>query len=151
MKTDEFKSIIQFAIDNEVESYEFYTEVSLLVKDDTLKETFEDLAKEELEHREFLKDFLSSGIKEIKLDEFKDYKIADTIEKPQLSVKMNFQDAISLAVKKEQEAMDMYNGLADICLEEDQRQLFLGLMKMEQMHKAKLEDIYINVAFGEVW
>lgn len=151
MKTDEFKSIIQFAIDNEVESYEFYTEASLLVKDDTLKETFEDLAKEELEHREFLKDFLSSGIKEIKLDEFKDYKIADTIEKPQLSVKMNFQDAISLAVKKEQEAMDMYNGLADICLEEDQRQLFLGLMKMEQMHKAKLEDIYINVAFGEVW
>lgn len=151
MKTDEFKSIIQFAIDNEVESYEFYREASLLVKDETLKETFEDLAKEELEHQEFLKNFLSSGIKEIKLDEFKDYKIADTIEKPQLSVKMDFQDAISLAVKKEQEAMDMYNGLADICLEEDQRQLFLGLMKMEQMHKAKLEDIYINVAFGEVW
>lgn len=151
MKIDEFKSIIHFAIDNEVESYEFYRDAALLVKGPILKETFEDLAHEELTHKEFLKEFLNSGLKEITLDEFSDYKIADTIDKPKLSVDMDFKDAISLAVIREQEAMDMYKELADMVLEEEEKQLFFDLMTMEQMHKAKLEDIYLNVAFGEVW
>lgn len=47
--------------------------------------------------------------------------------------------------------MDMYKNLANICLDEEQKKLFFELMKMEQMHKAKLEDIYVNVAYAEVW
>jgi len=64
---------------------------------------------------------------------------------------MKFADAIGLAIKNEEEAMDMYKNLADICIDEEQRKLFLGLMEMEKMHKAKLEEIYVNVAYAEVW
>lgn len=151
MNTENLIAIIQFAIENEDEAYEFYKDAASLVKDPTLKETFADLADEELEHKKFLNDFLAGDRKEFKLDEFNDYKVAETIEKPKLSVKMNFSDAISLAVKKEEEAMEMYESLAKASLDEDIKELFLNLMKMEQMHKAKLEDIYVNVAFGEVW
>lgn len=151
MNTKNLIAIIQFAIENEDEAYEFYKDAASLVKDPTLKETFADLADEELEHKKFLNDFLAGDRKEFKLDEFNDYKVAETIEKPKLSVKMNFSDAISLAVKKEEEAMEMYESLAKASLDEDIKELFLNLMKMEQMHKAKLEDIYVNVAFGEVW
>lgn len=151
MKINEFVLIIEFAIENEVEAYEFYKDASEIIKDPVLKETFTDLAKEELEHKKFLKEFLSGERKEFLLDEFQDYKIADTLDKPKLSVNMKFSDAISLAIKNEQEAMMMYKVLADANLDNEVKSLFLKLMEMEQMHKAKLEEIYVNVAFGEVW
>lgn len=151
MKINEFVLIIEFAIENEVEAYEFYKDASEIIKDPVLKETFTDLAKEELEHKKFLKEFLSGERKEFLLDDFQDYKIADTLDKPKLSVNMKFSDAISLAIKNEQEAMMMYKVLADANLDNEVKSLFLKLMEMEQMHKAKLEEIYVNVAFGEVW
>ncbi len=151
MTIHEFKSIIEFAVNNEVEAYEFYRDAALKVQDQHLKETFEELAEEELKHKKFLKDFLDSGADEIKVSEVSDYKLAETIDKPKLTVEMKFADAIGLAIKNEEEAMNMYKNLSNICLDEEQQKLFLGLMKMEQMHKTRLEDIYVNVAYNEVW
>ncbi|WP_313756882.1 ferritin family protein [Tissierella sp.] len=151
MKTDDIKAIIKFAVENEVEAYEFYIGATNKVKDDYLKETFQELAEEELKHKKFLEEFLVSNIDEIKLHQTNDYKIAETIDKPKLTVEMKFADAIGLAIKNEEEAMEMYKNLADICIDEEQKKLFLGLMEMEKMHKAKLEEIYVNVAYAEVW
>lgn len=151
MKADTFEKIIDFAINNEVEAYEFYRDAAIKVIDPQLKDVFEDLAKEELEHKQFLKDFAAGGLESIKLDEVSDYKIAETLDKPKLSVDMSFADAISLAIKNEQEAMEMYNKLAAACLDEEHKKLFVELEKMEIMHKTRLEDIYINVAYAEVW
>lgn len=151
MKNDEFRSVIDFAIENEVEAYEFYRDAALKVKDQQLKETFEDLAKEEKEHKVFLEEFLVSSVDHIKLDEFKDYKVSETIDRPKLSVDMGFAEAIGLAIKNEEDAMNMYRDLSSACLDEDEKELFLGLMKMEQMHKVKLEKIYLEVAYAEVW
>ncbi|HAE91779.1 ferritin-like domain-containing protein [Tissierella praeacuta] len=151
MKTDDIKAIIKFAVENEIEAYEFYIGATNKVKDNYLKETFQELAEEELKHKKFLEEFLVSDINEIRLHQTNDYKIAETIDKPKLTVEMKFADAIGLAIKNEEEAMDMYKNLADICIDEEQRKLFLGLMEMEKMHKAKLEEIYVNVAYAEVW
>ena len=151
MKSNDFRSIIDFAVKNEVEAYEFYVNATLKVSNEYLKEVFEDLAKEELQHKKFLTEFLASDIEVIKLDEFNDYKVAETIDKPTLSVEMNFTDAIGLAIKNEEEAMQMYKSLSQACLNEEQKSLFIGLMNMEKMHKSRLEDIYINVAYAEVW
>lgn len=151
MKTNEIKSIIKFAIDNEVEAYEFYKNAALKVRDEHLKKTFEELAEEELKHEEFLKDFLISGAEEMKVSQVIDYKLAETIDKPRLTIEMEFSDAIGLAIKKEEEAMNMYKNLSEVCEDEEQKRLFLGLMNMEKLHKTRLEDIYINVAYNEVW
>lgn len=151
MKNEEFRSIIDFAVENEVESYEFYRDAALKIKDEHLKGVFEDLAKEELEHKRFLTEFLASDVEEIRLDEFKDYKVSETIDKPKLSIEMGFAEAIALAIKNEEEAMFMYSNLAEACLDKNEMDLFLGLMKMEQMHKVKLEQIYLEVAYAEVW
>lgn len=151
MDNKDFKEIIDFAVENEVEAYEFYRDAAVKLNDEHLKEVFGDLAKEELEHKRFLEEFASSGIETIKLNDVSDYKIAETLDTPKLSVEMSFIDAISLAIKKEQEAMDMYRNLADACLDKEQKDLFVGLEKMEKMHKARLEDIYIDTAYAEVW
>ncbi len=151
MNKAEFNEIMDYAINEEVSSYEFYTEAANEVKDSELKGIFLELADEELEHKKFLEEFKESNIETISLDESVDYKIADTIDKPELSTSMNFQDAIALAIKKEEEAMEMYQALADSSVEEDKKALFIGLRNMEQLHKTRLEDIYINVGYREAW
>lgn len=151
MKNNELKDIIELAITQETESYEFYMNAEKKVKSESLKDLFKELSEEELKHRNFLSNFLESDMEEIKLNEFSDYKISETIDKPVLSVEMDFSDAIALAIKNEEEAMNMYNQLATACIDEKEKTLFLGLKNMEKMHKARLEEIYVNVAFGEVW
>ena len=151
MKNQDLRSIIDFAVENELEAYEFYKGAAEKVEDAFLKETFQDLAKDELEHKEFLENFLESEVEEIKIKELSDYKISETIDKPELTVEMKFSDAIALAIKNEEEAMFMYQSLAEACVDAKHEKLFIGLMEMEKMHKAKLEEIYLNVAYAEVW
>lgn len=152
MKNKAFINIIESAVENEVEAYEFYKDAEKKVKSESLRDLFKELAEEELEHKSFLKDFLKSDAEKIKLNhDFKDYKVSETIDKPKLSVEMDFSDAIALAIKNEEEAMEMYNDLAQACTDQKEKDLFLGLKDMEQMHKARLEEIYVDAAFGEVW
>ena len=150
MKTDEYKKIINFAIDNEIEAYDFYKEVSDTVKDAGLKKIFAELAQEEAGHRKLLQG-LASGKGEMRFDETKDYKISESIEKPKLSLNMKPVDAIALAIKNEEEAMDMYTQLAVVSSKDEQKKMFQSLAKMEQGHKVKLEDTFTNMAFPEVW
>ncbi len=151
MNREELIKIIEFAIENEVGAYQFYKDAAEKLGDEALKETFEDLAKDELEHKKFLQEFLDGGTEDINIDESSDYKVAETVEKPPLTADMNFADAMALAMKNEEEAMQMYQQLADACIDKKEKDIFLGLMEMEKMHKARLEDIYVNAAFTEVW
>jgi rubrerythrin len=54
-------------------------------------------------------------------------------------------------MKKEEEAMKAYNEMARVSSNPDQSQEFLELAAMEQGHKTKLENLYTNMAFPEVW
>ncbi|MCE5212568.1 MAG: ferritin family protein [Deltaproteobacteria bacterium] len=150
MKTDEYKKIINFAISNEIEAYEFYKGVSDKVKDAGLKKIFAELAEEEAGHRKFLEG-LASGKTQIYFDESKDYKVSQTIAKPRLSLSMKPVDAIALAVKEEEEAMEMYTKMAGCSTDAEQKKMFQSLATMEQGHKVKLEDTFTNMAFPEVW
>lgn len=146
------ENIIRFAIENEVEAYEFYCDAASKIKDASLKETFEDLASEEAKHKKFLEDFLVSGIEKMSLPEVADYHISESLDdEVKLSTELSFADAIKLAMKKEEEAMHMYQKLSGAAADADQKELFDELAKMEQMHKVRLEDIYTNAAFTEVW
>ncbi len=151
MTNEDMKKIIEFAVANEVDAYEFYRDASERLGDESLKETFKDLAQEELEHKKFLKDFLESGTSEINIAVEADYKVSEEVNKPTLSIDMSFRDAIALAMKNEEEAMDMYQQLADACIDQKEKDIFLGLRDMEKMHKTRLEDIFVNAAFVEVW
>jgi len=150
MKADEFKKIIAFAIANEIEAYEFYQGVSDKVKETNLKRIFADLAEEEKKHRLFLEGF-TSGAKQMHFDESKDYNVSQTIEKPKLSLTMKPVDAIALAVKNEEEAMDMYMKMAGLSTDAEQKKMFQSLANMERGHKTKLEDTFTNMAFPEAW
>ncbi len=147
-----YKEILKMAIGNEVEAFEFYRDAAAKMKDPAMKKTFQELADEESGHKALLEGYLSNEMKDMKFNEEKDYKVAETVDAPQtLSTDMAFKDAIALAMKKEQEAMEMYQMFADASEEPKQKTTFLELVKMEKGHKVRLEDIYTNIAFVEIW
>lgn len=147
-----YKEILKMAVGNEVEAFEFYRDAAAKMKDPAMKKTFQELADEESGHKVLLEGFLSNEMKDMKFSDEKDYKVAETVEAPQtLSTDMAFKDAIALAMKKEQEAMEMYQQFADASEGAKQKETFLELAKMEKGHKVRLEEIYTNVAFIEVW
>jgi rubrerythrin len=151
MKADDAKKIISTAIDKEIEAYTFYRGVADKVKDPALKSLFSELAGEEKKHREFLQGMLTKDISKMKFDASHDYKVADMLASPPLSADLKPIDGIVLAIKKELEAMQMYTQLANLAKDNETQLLFSQLANMERGHKARLEDIYTNMAFPEVW
>ena len=151
MKSDDAKKIISMAIDREVEAYTFYRTISDKVKDAAFKKLFGELAGEEKQHREFLQGMLSKDVTKMHFDAKKDYKVANAMPSPPLSADLKPLDGLVLAIKKELEAMQMYTQLAGLSTDMEQKFLFTQLANMESGHKARLEDLYTNMAFPEVW
>lgn len=151
MTLEEYNKIISDAINNEEEAYFFYRDVAKKTADKNISAIFEDFAKDELYHKVLLKGYLTGDVNILKFDSAADYKVAESVEKPKLSIDMKPAGAVALAMKNEEEAMNMYNEFAAISIDEEQKEAFLGLARMEQGHKAKLEDLYVGIAFTEVW
>ena len=151
MNADDAKKIISTAIDREVEAYTFYRTVSEKVKDAALKKLFDELAGEEKQHREFLNGMLSKDVTKMHFDAKQDYKVVAALPSPPLSADMKPLDGLVVSIKKELEAMQMYTQLAKLSNDTEQKFLFSQLANMESGHKARLEDLYTNMAFPEVW
>lgn len=150
MQIDEFKKIIALAVTAEVEAYEFYTAAAAKMKDPTLRSIFQELAAEEQQHQELLEK-LTIEVQPASLAPVGDYRIAESVARPRLSVSMQPAEAIALAMKNEQEAMWMYTELAKVSADPGQRAMFESLARMEQGHKVKLEGLYTDMAYVEAW
>lgn len=151
MKADDAKKIISTAIDREVEAYTFYKSVADKVKDKALRSLFEELAGEEKKHREFLQGFLAKDVSKMKFAAGHDYKVGNELPTPALSVDMKPLDGLVIAIQKELGAMQMYTQFANAAADVETQLLFTQLANMERSHKARLEDIYTNMAFPEAW
>ncbi len=150
MTIGEYRKILAMAIANEIAAHDFYKSICEKTKDSNLRYIFAELAEEEQKHKIFLEGFLT-GAKPFHFAGVTDYKVAETVEKPRPSIDMKPADAIALAMKEEEEAMQMYHGLANSSTSPDQKEMFLALANMERAHKVKLEELYTTMAYPEVW
>ena len=152
MDLKQYKQVISDAVQNEIEAKEFYEKISKKIKDDYLKELFESFAKEEENHEKILTNILNK--EKIQASQFNfetDFKVAETIEMPEVNEKMDLKNAIGLAMKNEEIAMKNYTLLADSCDDPELKTVFQDLAAMERGHKNKMEVEFVNVAFPEVW
>jgi len=151
MILSEYKNIIKFAMENEVEAQKFYEEAAKKVENTQLKKMFADFAEEEKRHREILKKvYISNRIGDY-FPEGRDYHVAGEVDLPVLSTDMKPADAIALAMKKEEAAMVQYTELAETCPEPDKKKVFLDLAAMEREHKLRMENAFVDIGFPEVW
>jgi len=151
MDIESYKKILAMAIENEIEAAEFYQGVYNKTENNNLKSIFGKLTEEERKHRALLEGFLTNESLHMKFKTGQDYKVSETVEMPKLSMEMKPVDAIALAMKKEEEAMNMYLNFAQASDDTEQKEVFENLARMEQSHKANLENLYTDMAFPEAW
>jgi rubrerythrin len=148
---EDYKKILSIAIQTEIDGNEYYLTMAKRVTAPAVKQLFTTLAEEALRDIRKLGAYLKTDEQPLEVEETIDYKFAETIEKPEISEDMTFLDAVALAMKKEQEVMDMFNVMAAFIHDAEQKQMFKALAEMAKGHKAKLEKLYNDVAHAESW
>jgi len=141
-------AIFAMAIDREEAANRFYAELARRVKNQSVREIFEALAKEELSHRTLLQADPQLGAK---IKSGSDFHVAESEAAPDVRPDMPLRDAVALAMKKEQQAVELYRGLARVATDAGTRELFENLMNMELGHKIKLEAVFVDIGYAEVF
>jgi len=150
MDTLELEQVFSIAIRREVEAHEFYRKIAERTTDISVQTVFRQLAKDELGHMELLEGFKLDPTMPLKIAPPKaDFKVAESAEAPDLSIDMKPADAIALAMKKEQGAVEFYKALAGNAKDAATRDIFLNLMNMEMNHKHALETVYVEIGYPE--
>lgn len=149
--TPDIQAILDAAILREEEAYAFYRAVAERVSDRTVKETFFDLAQDELGHKAFLQSCLKDPVLLARLPVPRDYKVAEATNEPDLSPGIRPADALALAMKKEQRAAELYQALAGASSDAVAQSMFANLARMELGHKTRLEHLFVDIGYPEVF
>ena len=140
--------VIDFAIQKEEKAMEFYRECAERAKNPGLKEFFREMEAEEKGHRDMLKNLDSLNLDGVKLEKVENLKISDYLVEVTFSENGTYQEALIIAMKKEEKAMAFYGGWKDKCVNEKAAKLFQVLANEEEKHKRKLEKLYDEDILG---
>lgn len=143
--------LLDVAIKNEEDSYNFYMDIHKKVKDNEVKDTLKFLAGEEKKHKEFLLNYRKGGLSKnaLKLDAVIDYKIAEHAEKPDLKKDLNTVDVYLVAANRELNSYNFYKSLSDVQPAGEVKDMLLKMANEEMKHKEKVEYLYSNSAFPQ--
>jgi rubrerythrin len=133
---------LDFAIQNEQESFEFYTDMAEKMERPGMSNIFKDFARQEMGHKAKL-EAVKEGRLLLSADKHvQDLKIADYLVESPISPKLDYQDALVLAMKKEKAAFRLYTNLAEAASDENLKQTFQALAEEEAKHKLRVEMEY---------
>jgi len=152
MSSPDMKQLFVIATRRETEAYEFYSAAAAKVADPNVKDIFNQLAKDEKGHFDLIEKFRANpaDMKKIAAPS-SDWKVAESEDLPRLSTDMKPKDAVALAMKKEQQAVEMYRSLSTIATDQNVRKMFDNLANMELGHKHKLETVFVDIGYPEVF
>ncbi len=146
----ELQALIEQAITQEELSHAFYRRMAELVSHKETKETFEYLAKEELEHKAFLKQCLTPAGCTL-AGKATDTHLAEIMQAPAITEDMNPKEALMVAMKREEGSHNFYRHLASLQPPGEAKDFLEKMAEVELGHKEKVEYLYDNAAFPEVW
>jgi rubrerythrin len=146
----EMEAIIKSAITQEEMSHDFYQRLAGVVSQQETKDLLEFLAKDELEHKAFLLScFTPQGCK--LTGEAQNVHLAEMLEAPAISPDLSPKEGLVIAMKREEGSYRFYQTLAGLQPPGEVRAFLEEMAKVELKHKEKVEYLYDNVAFPEVW
>jgi rubrerythrin len=151
MKEKKLESLIDIAIDREVEAYDFYMSLADKVEDPDVKDTLAFLAGEERKHREFLTGYRDGRYESdsLRLADVVDYKIAEYLEEPDIKKGMDSSDVYLVAAHRELQSYHFYRALADLHPDGEAKTMLLRIASEEMKHKERVEYLYSNTAFPQ--
>ncbi len=144
MKFTSFEEIINYAADKEKEAAQFYKTTGETEKNPAIKKIFDEFALEEEKHFSMLKYTLDHNevIENYTFKPIQDLKISDYMTEITYEPGMSYPDLLSIAMKREEEALKFYTELAEETQEEKFKNVFKALASEEAKHKNILETQY---------
>jgi len=137
--TDE---ILDFAIQNEQNAVDLYTDLASKTKSAAIKAEFEEYANEERGHKIKLQN-VKKGRQLLDADaKIQDLKISDYTVDADLGDNPDYQTVLLFAMKQEKAAFKLYTDLAGLSSDQGVKTLFLGLAQEEAKHKLRFEIEY---------
>ena len=145
------KEVLGKAIQKEIGSRLLYINLSQKMSDKAAKDAFQELARQEQGHQNWLGQYLRGELKEGALSSGQviDYKIAEHFDQPEISPDMRLKDTFLLAANREKSSHEFYLGLARIHPAGEVKRLLEGLASQELAHKQRVEFLYTEVAFPQ--
>jgi rubrerythrin len=145
------EGIIRRAIRFEEDAYTFYTGASKMVKLPHVQDMLNELAGEEVKHKERLEELLEGDTEQIiaaKQGKIEDLKLADYLVASPLDEDATLQDVLIVAMQREKNSHDFYNLMAGLA-SEVAKELFQFLAQEELGHKNKVETLYDEIVYQE--
>ena len=143
-KVNSDQEILEFAISKEVEAYYFFLALAGRVEDPKMRQVFEELAAEELEHKAKLElEIIKTG-KTLPDQQMpvgrpeSDYIISDN----NMPLDIDYSDMLLLGMEKEEAAFRMFVNLIPSVSDEESRETLLALAQEEVRHKLRFENEY---------
>ncbi len=143
------KDILNFAIEQEQEAVDFYTELAARSSSKDMKQVFTQFSKEEIGHKARLTRIRDEQIFDWKDSAVADLKLADYMTKVEASPNMDYQDTLILAMNKEKNAYNLYLSLSERAPSKALKTVFLSLANEESKHKLRFEKEYDDFVLRE--
>jgi rubrerythrin len=136
--------ILEYAISREIEAYYFFMALAGRVEDPRMRQVFEDLAAEELEHKAKLElEIIKTGktLPEHQMPPGRpesDYVMSNS----DLPLDIDYNDMLLLGIEKENAAFRMFVNLIPSVQDEESRVALLALAEEEVRHKIRFQNEY---------
>ncbi len=142
-KSDSLDEAFEYAIDREIDAYQFYLALAERVDDAEMRKVFEGLADEELEHKaklelELMKLGKTTAIKVPSASPQKDYIISDG----KSLLNMDYKDMLIMAIEKEEVSFRTYVNLVPRAYNSESREVLLSIAQEEVRHKLRFQTEY---------
>lgn len=144
MTTKTVNDILETGIRLETRSEEIYRGASQRVTVPGAKALLAELAEEEVRHRRLLEGVRDSG----EYDRVgagpapADFHVSDYLDEGSLEADAPLQDILLFAIRREQQAIELYSRMSDIYAGTNAVPLLQRLVREEQGHKERLEREY---------
>jgi rubrerythrin len=136
------EDILKFAIDREAKANRFYVALAERMADPEMREVFEMLAQDELEHKAKLELEVMKTGKVVTSDTDANRFEADGAADVATVLHMDYKNALAIGIDKESTSFRLYADWMVTAKDDEQREMLLSLAQEEAKHKARLEIEY---------
>lgn len=142
MDRKKFDEIIDFAVEREVDAIKFYQDLQKMVRFNSQRELLHEFEEMEKGHVETLEEIRGMELARIDVPRIQNLQISDYMVASPPTEDMNFEDIITIAMKREEAAQRLYTDMAGKVDDPQLQKLFLRLSAEEAKHKLYFETMY---------
>lgn len=149
IKFGSLEDVIDFAIEKEQESADFYADLAESAENEAISKEILRIRDEEIKHRDWLKTNPISFLSNAEPKKINDLNLAQYIMPIKPSSNMTFQDVIGIAMQRETMSMHLYTQLSSMVSDPTIRQALLNLSAEEGKHKFYFESLWDRYVLSE--